>query len=211
MKIIKLTGSIIFLFLFGCTSSRITHSWKSKNVVAKKYDNILVMDLNNETDISIVEKMENHMVGDLTDLGYSSTSSLKEYGPETFRKIYDGSAITQLQNSRFDVVITIVLLTKTQEKVYIPGGFLGYFNSIYDRIYTPGYYSTSTRYFWESNLYDIATRELLYSARTESFDPASTERLGHEYGKMIVKDMVKKKVLNRRVKVSTEQKIVSIK
>ena len=159
----------------------------------------------NETEINIMEKMENHMMEDLSDLGYNASSSLKEYGSKAFRKIYNGAAIAQLQNSGFDAVITIVLLARTQEKVYIPGSFWGYFNSVYDRIYTPGYYTTSTRYVWESNLYDVATKELLYSAKTESFDPASTERLGHEYGKMIVKDMLKKKVLTRREKVLLRQ------
>ena len=43
--------------------------------------------------------------------------------------------------------------------------------------YSRGYYSISTRYFWEDNFYDVATKELLYAVQTESFDPSSMESL----------------------------------
>jgi hypothetical protein len=36
---------------------------------------------------------------------------------------------------------------------------------------------------------------LVYSVQTESFDPGSSESLGHEYGKLIVGNMVQNKVL----------------
>lgn len=34
--------------------------------------------------------------------------------------------------------------------------------------------------------------ELIYSAQSQAFDPVSAESMGHEYGQMIVKDMVKR-------------------
>ena len=64
-----------------------------------------------------------------------------------------------------------------------------------DRIYSPGYYQVDTKYFWESNLYDISNKQLLYSVQTQSFDPGSSAGLGHEYGQLIINDMVKNKVL----------------
>ena len=73
-----------------------------------------------------------------------------------------------------------------------------------ERIYTKGYYVFNTKYFWESNLYDLKSNRLLYSAQSQSFDPVSTESLSHEYGKMIVKDMVKNKVI-------TNQKVTAMK
>jgi hypothetical protein len=176
-------------------------------VVPKNFKKILVLGLNTESDINTREKMENHMVGDLKLLGYSAVSGLKEYGPKSFRNMDEDDMLAKLNNSGFDAVITIVLLDKQKERNYVPGHvyyspymiyqsrFWRYYNTMYDRIYTPGYYAIDTRYFWESNLYDLTTKELLYSVQTESFDPASAETLGHEYGKMIVNDMVKNNVL----------------
>ena len=44
----------------------------------------------------------------------------------------------------------------------------------------------------------MGTKDLLYSVQTESFDPNSSESLGHEYGKLIVENMVKKNALAKQ-------------
>jgi hypothetical protein len=72
---------------------------------------------------------------------------------------------------------------------------------MYERIYSEGYYATDTKYFWESNFYDLGSNQLMYSAQSQSFDPASTETLGHEYGQMIVKNMVQKNILSDQKEV----------
>ena len=104
-------------------------------------------------------------------------------------------------------MLTIVLLDKTRERYYTPGQsyytpygiyynrFWGYSRTIYGRIYSPGYYTTDTKYFWESNLYDLESGELLYSAQSQSFDPPSSSILGKEYGRLIVDDLVNKRVI----------------
>jgi hypothetical protein len=94
-----------------------------------------------------------------------------------------------------------------EENKYIPGNvfytpysfyynrFWGYRTTLYRRIYEPGYYVTETKYFWESNLYKMSNQKLVYSVQTESFDPVNAESMAHEYGKMILEDMVKQNVL----------------
>jgi hypothetical protein len=191
----------------ACSTSRLTTSWKAENFEPRKYNKVMILGLIREADRSIQENMENHFVGDLRELGYNAVSSLAEYGPKAFDKMEEQAAIDKLKSSGVDAVITIVLLDKKKESKYVPGNmyytpygyyynrFWGYRGVLYRRIYEPGYYVTDTRYFWESNLYDMSTQQLLYSAQTQSFDPSSSASLGHEYGKMIVQDMVKKNVL----------------
>jgi hypothetical protein len=130
-----------------------------------------------------------------------------EYGPKAFDNMTEEAAIEKLKNSGIDAVLTVVLLDKEKEKRYHPGyayyspygfyynRFWGYRTTLYRRIYEPGYYVSNTKYFWESNFYDMNTQKLVYSVQTQSFDPASSESLAHEYGQLIVKDMVKNKVL----------------
>lgn len=163
----------------------------------------MVIALMPENDRNRREKMEDHFVGDLTARGYKAVSSLKAYGPKFFENINEKEVLGKLDSSAVDAVITIVLLDKKKERYYMPSRvfyspynmyqrrFWGYYTTIYDRVYTPGYYQENTRYFWESNFYDMKSKELLYSVQTESFDPNSAEGLAHEYGKMIVKDMAK--------------------
>lgn len=209
MKTIKWAIVILLLVAAGCTTSKITSSWKAESHVAQKYNKIMVLGLIRESDRSMQMNMENHLVGDLKDLGYNAVSSLNEYGPKAFDNLTEEAAIDKLKNGGIDAVVTIVLLDKEKERKYVPGNtyyspygyyynrFWGYRTTLYRRIYEPGYYITDTKYFWESNLYDMNTQKLVYSVQTQSFDPASSESLGHEYGELIVKDMVKNNVIQK--------------
>ena len=115
MKKIIWSG-IAFLLITGCTSSRITSTWKAENVETRKYNKVLVLGLIRESDRTIQENMENHLVGDLKDLGYDAVSSLREYGPKAFDKMDEAAALGKLKNSGIDAVITIVLLNKEKER-----------------------------------------------------------------------------------------------
>jgi hypothetical protein len=207
MKKIKWVAITVLLILVSCTTSRITSSWKAENTIPQKYNKIMVLGLIKESDRTIQEKMENHFVDDLRGIGYYAVSSLQEYGPKAFDKMDEEAAISKLKNSGVDAVITIVLLDKEKERRYVAGSiyyspygyyynrFWGYRSTLYRRIYEPGYYITDTKYFWESNLYDMSTQKLVFSVQTQSFDPANSESLGHEYGQMIVKNMISQHVL----------------
>jgi len=207
MKQLKYLSLIISFILISCSTSRITSTWKAENVQPKKYNKILVLGLIRESDRSIREKMEQHLLGNLKELGYNAICACEEFGPKAFEDMTEKEAISKLNNSGIDAVLTVVLLDKTKERYYVPGRvyyspyyvyhnrFWGYYTTMYDRIYSRGYYEVNTRYFWESNFYDMDSKQLLYSAQTQSFDPSSSEALAHEYGKLMVNNIVKNKIL----------------
>ena len=210
MKNKFILAAALLLMLSACSSSRITSSWSAAGSTGKKYNKILVLGLIPDQDRSIRGFMEQHFVDDLKALGYNAASALAEFGPKAFENMCEKDAVDKIRSNGADAVITIVLLDKSKERYYVPAQrqnlprsvyyrrFGGYYTTVYDRIYTPGYYVTDTKYFWESNLYDMSNKDLMYSVQTESFDPASSESLGHEYGKLIVEDMVKKNVLAKQ-------------
>lgn len=200
---------LLILVISGCATSKITSTWKAPDASVKKYNKILVLGLINQNDRRMQEYMEDHLVGDLKELGYNAVSAYIEYGPKGFDKMDELTALSKLESSGVDAVITIVLLDKEKERRYVPGhityspygyyynSFWGYYGAIHRRIYEPGYYVTDTRYFWESNLYDMSDQRLVYSVQTQSFDPANSEALAHEYGQMIVRNMVKNNILSK--------------
>jgi hypothetical protein len=210
MKNVKWILSFLLLFAAGCSTLKTTTSWKARDVPVRPYHKIMVLGLIRESDRTIQENMENHFAGDLENLGYTAVSSLREYGPKAFSNMDEAAAIEKLKSSGVDAVITIVLLDKKKENQYVPGRmvyspygyyynrFWGYHTALYRRIYEPGYYITDTRYFWESNFYDMNDQKLVYSAQTQSFDPITSESMGHKYGKMIVADMVKHGILRQK-------------
>lgn len=201
----------VVMILISCKSSRITSSWKASDAQQKSFKKVLVLGLVREKDRALKERMEEHMLGDLKNLGYDAICSCEEYNPKAFENMKEDQALQKLSGSGIDAVLTVVLLDKTRERYYVPGRvyytpytiyyrhWWGYYSTMYDRIYEPGYYTENTKYFWESNLYDLNSKELLYSVQTESFDPSSAESMAHDYGQLIINDMVKNAVLSNQI------------
>ena len=211
MKKITFAGLFLLLVLFtGCSSTHITSTWKAPDATAGKYKKVMVVGIIREADRTLRVKMENHLVGDLKSLGYNAMSAYEEYGPKELSQLTEEAVNEQLKKDGIDAVVTVVLLDKQKEKNYVPGRviytpyyhhynrFWGYYRTVSDRIEMRGYYEVSTKYFWESNLYDLNLSKLVYSVQTQSFDPVTADKLAHEYGQKIVQSMVKGGVLTKQ-------------
>jgi len=200
---------LLAVAIMACSSgTKVTSSWKSPDAPSSvaAYKKVMVVALLSEKDRNLQQAMETQLVGGLTANGISAASAYQTFGPKISTKT-ESQAIRQLKSAGADAVLTISLLDKTKEKSYVPGNatyqpyapyyrnFWGYYNYSYNRMYTPGYYTTNTSYFWESNLYSLKNNKLVYSVQTESFDPSSAENLSKEYSKKILENMMKEGVL----------------
>ena len=199
---------ILTLFFFAsCADVKITHSWKSSTIPQNRFSNILIVGLFTNKDRGLREKMESHLQEDLQENGFHAVSSMKLYGPSSFEQTNEEALLSKIVGDGVDAVLTIVLLDRKKEKYYVPGRvyfspfytyhhrFGPYWGIMYDRIYSPGYYQSTTKYFWESNIYDLKTKQLIYSVQTESFDPDEATALAHQYGKVIINDIKQKNIL----------------
>jgi hypothetical protein len=192
--------------LVSCSSTKINSSWKAANAETKPYYNVMVWGLMIEKDSSLRKQMEAHLVNDLASNGYHAVSSMDVYKANAHKKLTANEILDEFKSTGIDAVITIALLNKEKDEKYYPGGFNtdlsgnsgdlnNYYSGIYKTVFTPGYYISTTSYFWESNLFEVKDQKMIYSARTRSFDPANTETLAHENGLRIIKDLIKKKVI----------------
>ena len=206
MKKIKLIGASLFLLiLMSCNSTKVTSSWQANDATQNNFHKIIVYGIFNQKDRTMRETVENELVAQLNSLGYNAVSALAEFGPKAFAKVKEDDIANELKTSGFDAVITTTLLNKDKQRDYTPGNvsytpigvrrFGRYYSTIYDRVYQPGYYTTSTNYFLESNLYDLNTSEIKYSVQSKTFDPSSSAQLADDYSKKVIKDMKKKGIL----------------
>lgn len=211
MKTVKSAIYIAAIILVaGCSGTAIISTWKALDITPQKFNRIMVVAIGPDANRTLREHMEEHLAGDLKDLGYNTSSAYNVYGPKEFENMTETSTNDKLAKDGYDAVLTVVLLDKQRERYYVPARvvyspyityqsrFWGYYRTMHTRIISPGYYASSTKYFWESNFYDLASGKLLYSVQTESFDPVSADKLAHEYGGKIVQDMVKNSVLQKQ-------------
>jgi hypothetical protein len=198
----------LIALLTTCTSPfRITSTWSPRPTTPVLFKKLIMLGLIHDRDRTLREHMEQSLASYLRSHGQEAVCACDLYGPKEFDQLSEKEALSKLSNSGIDGVLTIVLLDKERERYYVPGQmqftpygfyydrFWGYSRTLFGRIYSPGYYTTNTRYFWESNLYDLSDSKLLYSAQSQSFDPSSSDELGKEYGKLIVDDLIGKGII----------------
>lgn len=195
------------LLLAACTSTKLTSSWKTDNGQLQRDKKIMVMALLPRQEGQLRSLMEDNLVSELNREGYNAVSALKQYGPQEFAKIDEKTALGKLRGDNVDQVMMIVLVDKAREKNFVRSGpaygpygsyrWWPYYSWWYNRMYEPGYYQTNTKYTWESNLYDLDQRKLIYSAQTQSVDPPTAVRQAYLYARQIIKDMTRQQVIAR--------------
>ncbi len=207
MKLNKIVVAVMLISIsFSCSSTKIIDSWRAETAVTKPYHNMMIWGIIPEKDSLLRKQIENHLVNDLVGKGYHAVSSYEIYKAKAYKKLTAQEILDEFKATGVDAVITLVLLDKRQEDKYYPGGFYSqavnnsgnldtYYSAMYERVFTPGYYISSTSYYWEANLFEVVDNKRVYAVRTRSFDPASTETLAHENGVRIMKDMLKQKII----------------
>ena len=212
----KAIGLIILIYIpclfSSCSSSKIVSSWKTTNS-SREYKKIMVVGIIKDTNNVLRRKMETHLVNDLKNIGYYAVSALDEFGEGGLAGLEQEATYIMLCNKGIDAVITIALLDRTKEKFYVPARVKYYSNLYYyNRIWNyntiqadlnsstslKGEYEETIQFSWESILFDLQSLSPVYTVQTKTFDPTSTETMAHEYGKMIVDNMVKKKVIEKK-------------
>jgi hypothetical protein len=210
-KMISILSSLALVLTFGaCSSTKITSSWKANDAVNVNSQKVLVLGILNGRNRPIKMNMEEELAEKLRSAGINAEPSSAVFSPKAFTNMSEDRALRVLRNKGYDAVITIVLLDKSTDRSYTPGTvgyqpygvyynrFWGYYRTVYGRVYTPGYYTTSTNYYWESNLYTLKDSKLLYSVQSESFDPSSNQQLSEDYASKVVKDMTKQGLLAKK-------------
>lgn len=99
-----------------------------------------------------------------------------------------------------DGVITMALLDVTTVETYQPpvvssapvgygygyGGYYGYYNTYYPVVYSPGYYTVDNTYLIETNFYDVVSDELIWSIRSEAYNPVDLETWFNGFSKLLL-------------------------
>ena len=212
MKKILLIGIPLLALLFAsCSTSKITDSYTTQQgLTTNPARKILVLGLFSDKNRAAKRSMEEQLAVDLQKFGYNAVAATDEFGPTAFRGMTEKEALQKLQNEGIEQVVTINLVDKNNQKRYVPAspaygyapGFWGYYSYYspwayrpYYRPYRPGYTETTTRYVFETNLYDVTNNQLLYSAQSQTVDASTMGALASDYARDIVKDMRKKNVL----------------
>jgi hypothetical protein len=166
--------------------------------------------------VGVVESQQNrrvyesNFVEELKALGIKATASYTLIKSSV--KIDRKSITKAIEGTDIDGVIVTYMTSIDEETVYRPGttyitgagygyGRYGYgagYPYGYTYSQTPGYYTTHNTYVLENNLYDVASEELVWSARSRSFSPQSVQEVVTDLTKLIIADLQEKHLLKKK-------------
>ncbi len=206
---------MVFLFsvflLNSCATSYTATSWKAQNLVSGPYSKIMVIGVIKSSDTTLRRKMEVNFVNDLRKLGYNAVSALEEYGPKGLSNLAQEATYVKLCSRGIDAIITIALLDKTKgdqemnsgakyySDLYFYNHILNYKKMQADVTDTTGDHRTEKQLFLESILFDLQTLQPIYVFETKPFDETSFNSIQFNYGKVVIKDMLTRKILTRQL------------
>lgn len=191
-------------------SQKITTSWINPEAQNKgPYESIfvIVMSQNQGNSFDVEDRMAKY----ITSRGNKAVPSSDVFPPklsisENFTQEQLAEAI---KRTGCDAVFIIAVLDVMSVETYHPGtayypmnygmygSYYGYYNHYYPQVYSPGYYATDETYYIESNFYDIASDELLWSIQSEASNPSSVESWFNEYSYQLIDELKKEGIITK--------------
>jgi len=211
------------LILAGCApSTELRISWKTGDYPPKKYSKIGILALlkSNEARIDV----ETGVANALAAKGIRSAVTWDIWQFANNKEIMDKMNLTQEQlrevikkkvaDQKMDALLVISMFDAFKESRYVPGksvsvgvGFspgmypaygypyYGYVGYSFETMSTPGYYEDVSTYFVESNLYDIASENLIWTGQTSTKMESDLETEAQKFALTIVRGMFQDGVL----------------
>lgn len=114
---------------------------------------------------------------------------------------------TAIEGGAFDGVLVTRLLDVSQSEEYVPGstysvpsthyraGYYGYYGASYSTVHEPGYYKTNTTFRLETNLYSVATGDLVWSGQSATVNPESLSDVIESMTEAVAKKLKTEKLI----------------
>lgn len=186
----------ISIILTSCAPSTVvTGSWKSPKADAMRGTHKHVFVAAMVSDVSIKTKLEDAISIRAKERGMEVTESADVFPPGfTKSQIPDKEKLVEIiRKTGSDLIITVAVKSIKEETRYVQGssspmyapypryGYYGGFYGYYGQTYQEGYYTTDEIVFLETNIYDVATEDLIWSGQTKTTNAGSIDTFLKEY------------------------------
>jgi len=212
-------GAILSFAIISCKpgfSIRTTALYVNKEKLPpERIKSIFIIAFTDNLDVRAT--LEKDLAAAAQKRGLKAYKSLDIIGPVEIKSIapVKDVFIKKLQDLNCEAVLTTALVHETSETKYTPasdmtyspypygsyagyggftpygtyGGFGGYYGYAVSTISTPGYYTTTSKYFVEAKVFDLKTDETLLSMQTKVENPETIEKASKAYTDLFVDEI----------------------
>lgn len=196
------------ILLAACANTKISQSWVEPDN-KRSYDDLLIIGIGESEQNR--RAYESHFVESLREVGTEAEASYKLI--KSNEKIDRDTVAKAIKGMDIDGVIVTHMVAVDEETIYRPtmdympmygggyyGGLYSYYPHVNSYVTQPGYYTTHETYTLETNLYDVESEELIWSARSRTFSPESVQEVIVDLTKLLINDLQEKNLLKKKEK-----------
>jgi len=75
--------------------------------------------------------------------------------------------------------------------------YYGYYSTMHRTVHTPGYTVKTEKFYLEANFFSVKSKELVWTAQSESVDPENISDFSVQYSETIISSMLDAKLFDR--------------
>jgi hypothetical protein len=193
----------------ACTATKEpTGVWVNKEKAqGKSFSKIFIVVMS--ADIEARAKLENDLATQVTAKGFTAVKSIDVMPPVLSdpKKPTKEEIVKTVKESGCDGVLAAALLkqeeavnynaTTTKGTLTTYYTYTNYYSNTYSSVHTPAYFSQEKNYYMQTNFYDAASEELMFSVQSTIFNPSSLARFSQSYTNTLVSQLQKEKILKK--------------
>ena len=217
MRLDRLFGAVLLsamLLVAACGGgTKFAGTWTNPEFEGKQeVDDVLVLAIaENETSRRM---FETELATALEKQGITAHPST-QFHPQA-EQLSEEAADALIKERGIEAVIVTRLLDVDRKDVYVPpttyvssypsygrpyyGSYYGYYSYGYTVSHDPGYSYETVTVTLETNLYDAATSDIIWSGQSNTFDPGSVQDVVGPTVQIIVEELVSRKLLHPKKK-----------
>ncbi|MES1226845.1 MAG: hypothetical protein ABUT20_65835 [Bacteroidota bacterium] len=214
MKYTRLLLAFVIAFAACSSSKESTGVWvNTEKMKGKSYNSIFIVVMT--ADVQARAKLETDLAAAAESKGYKAVKSIDVMPPS----LQDPATptkeaiVSKVKASGCDAVFVASLLKQEEDVHYTPGQtsysvmpyystygtYYGFYSHYYPPVVsTPSYFSKEKTYFMQSNLYDAASEEIMWSAQSKVLTPSSLDNFSTSYTTSLIKQLQKAKLLKKK-------------
>ena len=205
-NILAIFAALFSLILVSsCTSTKITSVWMDSKKAGSSFNDILVIGIAEEEHNRRLfeEQFANQLraAGVESEVSYTILPQGIDINRDTVASAIEGKDI--------DAVIVTHLVAVEEETVYRQNmdyrpsygyynGLYSYYPHVHNYVHQPGYYTTHEVVKLETNLYEVTSEDLVWSAQSRSFAPESAKEVIDELVNLVIKDLQEKGLIKAK-------------
>ena len=189
------------MVITACATTRLSSVWKDPSYQGKPKKVLVYAILKNPGNRRLIE---DEFTAHLKYRGIDAVPGYSVFpGDELVKK---EAMEEKLKEQGFDTLLLTRLTGEKKEQVQVPGTMAyqpapyynnwgSYYNSGYTSVYTPSRTVEQQYALAETNLYNVSTEKLLFTATSETWVGPNIQSLIKEYAALVMKEMQKNKIV----------------